>query len=265
MKTIIAKYAGLLAAFFRASFMADIEYRFNIAARIATDIIWYAAQLSVFEVIFRHTSTLNGWTLDQMRVFMGALFVTDSLYMMLFSENLDHMGQKVRRGDLDLLLAKPVNTQVMLSFQKVSVAYFGNWLFSVGWLTWALLRVPDLQPWRVLWLVVTVPIGLSIGYSIRFVTASMALFFSRADAINYIWYQLYRLGTRPDSIYPYWLKTTILTVLPIAFLASVPAHVILGKTSPIVLLWGLGLSAVMIWGTTRVWRRGLRAYSSASS
>lgn len=263
------KYLALLGAFFKASLMSEMEYRFNILARFVTDILWYAAQLAVFEVLFTHTSTLNGWTLDQMRVFMGTLFITDALYMMLFSENLDKLDRKVQRGELDLLLVKPVNSQMILSFQKVSIAYIGNLLFSIGLLVWALMRItetdPDASLWRLLWLLATVPIGLSIGYAIRFMISTTALYFTKTEAINYIWYQLYRLGTRPDTLYPLWLKWTVLTVLPIGFLASVPAKVLLGKDQPWVLLWGTALAIVLLWCASRFWQRGLKAYSSASS
>lgn len=245
--------------------MAELEFRFNVAARFFTDIIWYAAQLSVFEVLFRHTTSMNGWNIDETRVFMGVLFVTDAIYMLLFSENLDRMGEKIRRGDLDLLLVKPVNSQWMLSFQKVSIAYMGNAIFSLVWLIWSLSQLPNQSSAALLWLFATVPMSISIVYTIRFVTASAALFFTKSDAVNYIWYQLYRLGTRPDSFYPAILRYVVLSAFPIAFLASIPAQIILGKTGPMILFWGYFLAALFIFGSTRFWKRGLRAYSSASS
>ncbi len=259
------KYFSLFVSFFKASLMAELAFRFNIAARFFTDIIWYIAQLSVFEVLFKHTNSLNGWSLEETRVFMGVLFVTDAIYMLLFSENLDRMGEKVRRGDLDLLLVKPINSQWMLSFQKVSIAYIGNALFSIAWLVWAMSRMPNQNLVSGLWLFATVPMSLSIVYTVRFVTAAAALFFTKADAVNYIWYQLYRLGTRPDSFYPVVLRYVVLSIFPIAFLASIPAQIILGKTGPAILLWGYFLAALFVYGSTLFWRRGLRAYSSASS
>lgn len=245
--------------------MAELEYRFNVAVRFFTDIVWYAAQLSVFEVLFSHTTSVNGWNIDETRVFMGVLFVTDAIYMLLFSENLDRMGEKIRRGDLDLLLVKPVNSQWMLSFQKVSIAYAGNAMFSMTWLIWALLQMPTQSLVSLLWLIATVPMSLAIVYTIRFITAAAALFFTKADAVNYIWYQLYRLGTRPDSFYPLVLRYAVLSVFPIAFLASIPAQIVLGKTGPAILLWGYSLGALFLFGSTRFWKRGLKAYSSASS
>ncbi len=258
------KYLSLLRSLFKASLISELEFRFNIAVRLFTDVLWYAAQLSVFEIIFLHTKQLNGWTIEESRVFMGVLFVTDCLYMLFFSENLDRLGEKIRKGDLDLLLMKPVSSQWMLSFQKISVAYIGNLIISISWLLWALSKV-SVDLWRCLYLLPLIPVGLTLVYSIRFMTAATALFLTRADAVTYIWYQVYRLGTRPDTIYPTALRYAVLTFLPIGFLASVPTQVILGRMSPLIILYGAALAAGFLLASRLVWRRGLKHYSSASS
>lgn len=261
----LRKYGGIFVALFRASAISELEFRFNILARIFTDILWYGAQLSVFEVVFRHTSQLNGWTLQTIRVFMGVLFVTDSIFMLFFQTNLDQLGTKIRRGSLDLLLAKPVNSQWFLSVQRVSVPYLGNFFLSSAWLIWALVQVPDFQIHRALWLVIMVPCSVLICYSLRFIVATSALFFTQADAITQIWWQLYRLGTRPDSTYPLVLRYTVLTFLPVAFLASVPARFLLGWADPMLALLGCTVAGLLLWASTWLWKRGLRQYSSASS
>jgi ABC-2 type transport system permease protein len=262
----IRKYFLLLVSFFRASAIADLEYRLNITVKIITDIFWYAAQLSVFEVLFKHTNNLSGWTLDSTRVFMGLLFVVDACWMLFFSENLDRFSEKVRKGDLDLLLVKPVNSQFMMSFQRVNTPYIGNILIAASWLVYALHRMPGDVSWnRLGLLVITIPCSLAITYSLRFLFSVQALIFTRADNINYVWYQLYRLGTRPDALYPPWLRYAILTVLPVGFLASVPARLILNKPDLFLLGASVGIAVIAVYLSTRFWRFALRFYSSASS
>lgn len=262
---VTKKYWRLLLSFIRASLISELAYRVNLASRFFSDILWYAAQLSIFEVLYRYTVTVNGWNHEETRAFMGILFLSDAIYMFLFAENLDRLGQKIRRGDLDLLLVKPVNSQFMLSLQKISVAYLGNIIFSTLWLIWAARQTSHFALANSFWLLLTIPMGVIISYSIRFITAATALYFTRSDAINYIWYQLYRLGTRPDSFYPTALRFFVLFVLPIGFLASVPASVILNKTTPLMLIPGGFLAATCLYLSSVFWKRGLRAYSSASS
>ena len=68
-------------------------------------------------------------TLCYLHIDVDPTSVVDALYMILFHDNLDSFSQKTTKGELDLLLAKPVNSQFMMSCQKVSVPYFVNLLF----------------------------------------------------------------------------------------------------------------------------------------
>lgn len=260
------KHLSLLKTFFLTSAISDLEYRLNLTIKVLTDVIWYAAQLSVFEVLFRHTMSISGWTLESTRVFMGLLFVVDALWMLFFSENLDRLSEKVRKGELDLLLVKPVDSQFMMSFQKMNTAYLGNLAIAGAWLVWSLVHLPEAVAWtRMLLLTITIPCSLAITYSMRFLFSAQALIFTRADNINYVWYQLYRLGTRPDALYPSWLRYAILSFVPMAFVASVPARLILEKPDLGLLAASIGIAVLSVYGSTRFWRFALKFYSSASS
>jgi ABC-2 type transport system permease protein len=261
----IKKYFGLFWSFFRASAISDLEYRLNLVMKIITDIIWYAAQLSVFEVLFRQTSSIAGWTLPTTRVFMGCLFLVDSVWMLIFHENLDKFSDKVRKGELDLLLAKPVNSQFMLSFQRMSTPYVFNIFMTAGYLMFALNQLPAVAWWKLCFLVVSVPCALSIVYGLRFFFSASALIFTRAENINYVWYQFYKLGTRPDAVYPTWLRYAILSVLPVAFIASVPARLLLEPVSLKLFSAMILIASIAVYISTRFWRFALRFYSSASS
>lgn len=262
----LRRYLHIFAGFFRASAMADLEYRLNLVVKVVTDVLWYVAQLALFEVLFSHARSISGWTLDSTRVFMGVLFVTDSIYMLFLQENLDRLTEKVRQGDLDLLLVKPVNSQFMLSFQKMNPVYIGNFLLSFAWLVWALHRLPQPVEWsRLSILVIAIPCSVAISYSMRFFFSATALIFVRAESINYVWYQLYRLGTRPDTIYPMWLRYVVLTFLPVAFIGSVPARLILNAPDFGLIAASVGIAVSALYLSTRYWRYVLRFYSSASS
>ncbi len=243
-----------------------MEFRLNMVLKVMTDLIWYAGQISVFEVLFLHSNRYSDWDLPSVRVFLGILFFVDSIYMILFSENLDHLSMKVRKGDLDLLLVKPVNSQFMISFQKTNVSYILNCFFTLGYLAWAISNIP--QPIyfsNVVWLFLLIPCGIAVCYSARFFFAALAVIFVNADNISYMWYQLYRIGTRPDSIYPSWMKYVILTILPVGFIASIPSRFVLGKQETW-MYWEVPLvTGLLVYGSIRFWKFALTKYTSASS
>jgi ABC-2 type transport system permease protein len=260
------KSVSLLWSFAKVSAIADLEYRLNVVVKILTDIFWYAAQLALFEVLFRHVNDISGWSIDTIRVFMGILFMVDAIYMFFFSENLDRLSESVSRGDLDLLLTKPVDSQFMISLRKISTPYLINLTLAASWTIWSVNRAAiELDGARVLAVVVLVACGVLITYSCRFFFSAMALIFTRAENLNYVWYQLYRLATRPDSIYPSWVRFAILTFLPMGFIASVPARALIEGPTLVWLAGGVLLAGLALGATRVFWRFGLRRYSSASS
>lgn len=262
---ILAKYFGLYKAFFRASFIADMEFRANFLVRIVTDIFWYIAQILTFEVLYRHTTMIGNWNLSQTRVFLGILFVIDAVYMVLLSENLDRFSDKVRKGDLDLLLAKPVNAQFMVSLQRVNTAIMGNMLIAFSWMIFSLSQLPEFSWWRLLWLILLIPCGVTVIYALRFMMGALAVIFTRSENIQFMWYQLYKLGMRPDSIYFPWLKFIILTIVPVGVIASVPARALLDPPNYLLFVWVLVLAPSLIFISNRFWKFCLKYYSSASS
>lgn len=264
MKTFLF-YFTLYKALFKTSFIADLEYRANFLTRIVIDILWYAAQITTFEVLFRHTNKIGDWNLAQMKVFLGVVFIADAFYMVVFSENFDQFSEKVRKGDLDLLLAKPVNSQFMISFQKTSTAALGNLAIAVSWFTYSLLQLDSFHWGRVFWLLILIPCGLVALYSVRFSIAATAVIFARSDNLQFIWYQIYRLGMRPDSIYSPWLKWLLLTVLPVGVVASVPARAILEPPQWGLFIWVMVLASLLVYLSHRFWKFALGFYSSASS
>jgi ABC-2 type transport system permease protein len=259
------KYWRLFKAFVRTSFIADLEFRANFATRILTDIFWYLAQIITFEALYLHTERIGSWDVHQTRVFLGILFVVDATFMIFFHDNLERMDDAVRKGELDLLLAKPVNSQFMLSLRRTATALTGNFLIGSAWLIFALSNLPDLNLWRLLWLLLFVPCGALTFYAFKFLFGSFAVIFTRSENLKYVWYQLYKLALRPESIYAPWLKFLLMTVFPLSFIASVPARAVLEPANPLMFLWVVAWTAFVIYLSNRFWRFALKFYSSASS
>lgn len=264
MKTL-KKYFLLYIAMFKASFITDLEYRANFFTRILTDVFWYIAQVATFEVLYQHTDKIGDWDKYQMRVFLGLLFVIDACYMIIIHENLENISDKVSKGDLDLILAKPVNSQFMLTLQKANTAIFGNLLLAIAWLFYALNGLPEFDYMRLLWLVVLIPCSLIVVYSMRFMFSATAVIFTRSENLQFLWWQVYRLGMRPDSMYSPYLKYALLTILPVGVIISIPARALLNPPELNYLLWPLVLVPMLIYGTHRFWNFALKHYSSASS
>jgi ABC-2 type transport system permease protein len=262
---MLKKYWRLYKSFFKASFIADTEYRANFLARIFGDVFWYLAQIVMFETLYLHTHKIGSWDVHQTRVFLGLLFVADAIYMVIFSDNLDRLTERVRKGEMDLLLAKPVDSQFMLSCQRVNTALLGNLLIASSWLVYSIVRLPGLDPLKLFWLILLIPTGVISLYAVRFMFGATAVIFTKSENLQYMWYQVYKLGMRPDNIYFPWLKFLILTLFPVGIVASVPARAVLDPANYWLFAWAVLWTAVILWLSHKFWHFCLKHYSSASS
>lgn len=263
MKT---NYWRIFKTLVKTSFISELEFRANIALKIFNDFIWYAIQISVFEVLYLHTSQISGWGLGKIRVFLGCLFLTDTINMTLYHENMEQLSDRVRKGELDLVLAKPVNSQFMLSLYRLHPSYLLNFLFCFGWLLFSIhSEMGTISVGVVAKIVVMIICSNVIMYSMRFMVSSLAVVMGRAENLVQIWYSLFRMSLRPDFVYPPWLRYLLLFVIPLAFVASVPAHVVLGVRSMVWLLGAVGLAVIFLSLSRFMWRRVLAKYASVSS
>lgn len=244
--------------------MADLEFRFNLLIKSVSEVLWYVSQLGVFEILFLHTQNIAGWTIEEVRVFMGILFCIDALWMTFFIDGLGNISEDVRKGQLDLILAKPANPLFMIVFQKINSLYMINFAAAVVYLLWAFSKVP-LPAVQLLWLFLVVPMGLLLQFAFRVIIASIIIRIVSAESLVFVWYSLFRVATRPDSIYPKWLKFILRSVFPLALMVSIPAELVLGKSGWLTFILSAmlltTLCALSLWS----WKSALKSYGSASS
>jgi len=259
------KYLSLYKAFFKASLVADLEFRLNFVLLVLAEFIWYSTQLVLYEVIYRHTNIIGNWTLDQMRVFVFLALFVDSIYMILWDPNFSKFNDEVRKGNLDLLLTKPINSMFMISSQKISISHLPCLIITGIGLIWSLYQIPDFNWLKLLWLLLMIPSGLSVIFVGRLALNSSALMFTRADFLQYVWYSLFRLGLRPDAIYNGILRYILLFVLPFAMVASVPTRFLLEPIEVGYVVWAVVMPVLLLLFMNWYWKFCMKFYSSASS
>lgn len=262
----LGRYLRLYRAFLVFSFSKAMEFRVDFFFRVVMDIVFYAVHLAFFTVIYRHTSLLGGWTLDQVYIFVCGVMFVDALNMTVFANNTWWFPIYVNRGDLDYYLVRPVSSLFFLSVREFAANSFLNLLIAVGLVVWALARYPEpLGATRIAIYIALLIVGTVIYFLLRMMFLIPVFWLHSNRGLDEMVWPLYELAERPHQIYPGALRAVSMTVLPFAFTMSVPAHVlfdgltptILGHTSAVL----AGLFAFVVW----FWNRGLRAYSSASS
>src|SRR5205085_1514764 len=64
---------------------------------------------ALFTVIYANTTSLAGWTKEQVFFFLGIFFASDAINATFFQRNFWQFSDLVNKGELDILLTKPVS------------------------------------------------------------------------------------------------------------------------------------------------------------
>jgi ABC-2 type transport system permease protein len=261
----IKRYFDVYGVQLKNNLVREAVYRTNFFTAVTVDLIWMGVEISLFSILYSNTQTIAGWSREQVYFFLGVFFSSDALFTVLFQRNFWNFSDLVNKGELDILLTKPIHPlflalsrsmNLTASFNIflglfVSVRYAGPAGFKGGWL-WL--------EWGA-WLL----FGLYAALQIRFLFSIWIFWTDRSWALSRMYYQFFAFATKPDTIYPKAIRYLVLTALPFAFIGSVPARALLHglETSEAV-----GAAAVLITLTTlnsALWQQGLRRYQSASS
>ena len=260
------RYLRLYAYFLRFSFSRAMEFRMDFFFRIGMDLIWNAMHITFFTVLFLHTGMLGKLTYDQILVFAGALFVSDAIHMTVFSNNMYWFPMFVNKGDLDYYLVRPVSSLFFLSLRDFAANSFMNLLISFGILTWTIVRYPDpLGLARIVPFLVLLFAGSFLYYCIHMILLIPVFWLQSPGGLREVFWSASGTVNRPHRIYTGWVWWLLVSILPFAFVVSVPVQALFEG-----LTWGLALHGAAVVGCAFsfmlwLWKRALRSYASASS
>lgn len=260
------RYLRLYAAFVRFSVSKSLQFRFDFFFRVFMDMLWYAQYLVFFDVLYAQSGTIGGWDRHQGYVFTGALFVLDAMQMTFFSNNIWHLPDAVNKGDLDYHLLRPVSSLFMLTCRDFAVNSALNLLMALGVLLHALLTYPHALPTlNVLVFVPLLLVGLFIHLFLQILFLLPVFWIHSGSGLRDLLWTLDPANARPAGIWKGWVRRLLTTVLPFAVIVSFPVRVLFEGPQAEILLHVLAIAACLGAVVGFLWRRGLRAYASASS
>lgn len=261
----LAYYLEIYRVQIKNNFVREAVYRTNFLTAVTVDVIWIAVEVSLFTVLYANVNTLAGWTKEQVYFFLGIFFSSDALFTVFFQRNFWNFSDLINRGDLDILLTKPVHALFLALSQSINLTAIFNIFLGLA------ITVQYAGPAGFLggarWLLVGVwlLVGLISALLIRFIFSITVFWTERSWAISRLYYQFFAFATKPDTIYPRAIRYLILTALPFAFIGSVPARALLYglEFHEYVNLVLVLLSFCLL--NSFLWKKALLRYQSASS
>ncbi len=260
------RYLKLLWTFFRVGVMGELAYRVNFFVQLFESLLELGTAIAGLAVIFSYTSTLGGWTPDQVLALVGVFFLVGGTIRLMIQPSLEQLIESVRDGTLDFTLVKPVDAQLLASIQRVEIWKLIDVGLGIGVLGVALVRLgAGLGALHAAGFAAALIAGGVIVYSFWMILATSAFWLVRVENILMVFQSMYEAGRWPVSIYPGWMRFALTFIVPVAFAVTVPAQALAGRLTWQLLAGAWVFAAALFTAARLFWRAGLRRYGGASA
>jgi ABC-2 type transport system permease protein len=259
----LVRYLRLAAQFARVGAIRKSQYRVEFLTQVLMDMAWYAVHVATFEILFGHTDTIAGWSADEVRVFLGFLFVSDAFWMMWLGQSW-HFSRELKDGVIDSLRLRPGSPVFLYFFQRFSLEACVNAGVAWAWLFYALSRIEGafapsgigLLAWATL-LAFWARTVLSVLFTIS------EFYVLNSDLSNVAWEVSMTMADRPADVFPQRFRQFLTSAVPVAALSSLPAALVLGRMTPLEGLLHTSWLVLLGLAIFRWWRASFRRYQSA--
>ncbi len=258
------RYLRTLRLFWSTSLAAEMEYRANFTLAALTSLGSLVGGLFTLDLFYRNGARLGGWLWEEALVVFALFTLLTGFSSVILSPNLSRIVEHVHRGTLDFVLLKPVDSQFWVSLRNASPWGLPDILLGLGLLVYAGMAL-DVSPVMMLLGVAPVLLAVVVLYSLWFVFGSLAIWYVKIWNVTEVLRGLLEAGRFPIAAFPAGVRVFFTVVVPVAFLTSVPAELMIGRGSAAWLAAEAAIAVGLFLFTRWFWRFALRYYTSASS
>lgn len=242
-------------------------FRLDFFAPFFVDGSLFLIQLLAFSAVYANVDSVGGWEKGGMILYIGTFSLLNALNMTVYFFGVAGIPYKIRSGELDLYLTKPVSPLFRLTFESVSPGSVPLIVMSICIIGYG-AYVMDRQPGAlqiaayIFWILMMAVLYYELEVIIRAVSlyvVSMARMEQVEEAGIDLCMKL--PGIAFYGIY----KVIFYLILPYGLLATLPVQRMIGEMNWQKGLYGGAIVVLFTLITCVVWKRGLKHYNSASS
>ena len=260
------RYIKTLRIFWSTALAVQLEYQINFAIELIAMVGTLVGSLFILSLFFSQGNTLGSWSWEEALVVQGIYTLLDGFTNTWLRPNLSEIVNYVREGTLDFVLLKPIDSQFWLSFRTISPAGIPEIVLGFSLVIWAAAKAGTVFGLHTFVLGVLMLIaGIMILYSLWFLIAATSIWFVKTWNATEVLRAVLSAGRFPTNAYPTTLRVIFTLVIPITFLTTVPAEIILNQIEITKIILGICFALFFYTSSRIIWKYALRHYTSASS
>ena len=257
---------NVIGALWKLNAAEELQYRANFVASFASTCFYLLTALLTLSLFFRHATNLGGWDFWEVVVLLGVFNALSGLVEAVLRPGIGDLAAQVRSGNLDLVLSRPVDAQIFVTFRHIDIWRFTDILLGLALSAYALVHLGRLPTaGQIIAFFVTLVAAAFVVYAIWVTLMSLAFWFVSVENIATLFDAVFEGARYPVSAYPTALRFLFFYLLPVAWTTTIPASALTGRLNlPTALAAaGVGLGALVF--SRLLWRAAIRRYTGASS
>lgn len=251
--------------FVATSLARELEFKANFFAKVGQNAVWALFFTLIVAVLYANTPSVAGWNRGEAFVLAATCFILTAVSGLLFM-SLTEIPEHVRRGTLDFVITKPVDSQFWVSLRRTSFDQVGSLLAGALMLGYGIVTggVSWTPASMAGYLALSVA-ALAIYYSLNLALMTLGIWFVRVDNLWVLSETIMQVARFPVDIFSVPVQRVFLYFIPFAFLGTVPSLQLVRGFDPGMLALGVFWAGAALVLSRLFWRRALASYSSASS
>lgn len=244
-----------------------LTYRADFWVEVFSDLLSSAMNLVFIFVVFRHTSSLAGWSEAEIVFVYGYFMVPYGIFSTFFS--LWNFSERyIVKGEMDRVLTRPAHSLVQIMLENVDPASLISSLVGIIIIgsAWATMGLPF--AWYDPLVMLVMVIGSVLIYAGIYTSLAAISFYSDAPTgVIPLMFNIQSYGRYPVQIYNKTIRFVLTWLLPFAFVGVYPASFFLNRqdTGIVMPLLTPVVGAVFFAIGLTVWNRGVKRYRGAGS
>ncbi len=260
------RFLRLHCLYLKISLKCLAVYRMSALLTVLFSIVFLIAEILTVNVYYQFGDKLGDWDKNSFYILLGSFNIIVCLYTYLFEIAHDEFVGKIRFGELDCDLIRPIDAQLFSSLQRVDYPSLLNLPIPI-WIVYQGVSGLNLVLgiWDLFLYAITLGVGVFIVYLINQFSVNFSFWFTDASSLLSASDQVVQLGSKPLQVYPKLVQLGFSYLIPVILSTNLSVAALQGNLT-LDNLFILFLATFFFFLIIRLqWTLGLRKYSSASS
>lgn len=271
MKLLAAKIRRLFVIYkihLHQSIMQRMTYRLNFFVLVFGVFLQMVISVLFVKIIFSFIDNLSGWSFNESLLVVASYMLIEGL-LWATCAYLTGISKNVATGQFDTFMVKPIDTQFLVSIWRADPE---DWMrvvtaliIFVKVLSQSKMSASDLTVNFSFYIVIII-CAYIISYGVILMVKSLSFWVIDTKALHHILDTFIKSSQYPTDIFVGKIAQIIFsTIIPLAFMATVPAKILIHGFNSILFFSAIFLAVFIFIISRKFFHYSIKHYSSASS